>query len=61
MVLQNKTKRNIIRIGHKFLIPHVEYIVGGLENSLFNLMIHQRDIDNICLYVKDSYEAMYEL
>ena len=61
MVLQNKTKRNIIRIGHKFLITHAEYIVGGLENSLFNLMSHQRDIDNIYLYVKDSREAMYEL
>ena len=31
------------------------------ENSLFNLVSHQSDIDEIYLYAKDSYEAKYPL
>ena len=30
-------------------------------NLLFNLIIHQPDIDQICLYAKDPYEAKYQL
>ena len=38
-------------------------MIGGLgsgkTNSLFNLIIHQSDIDKIFLYAKDPYEAKY--
>ena len=30
-------------------------------NSLFNLISCQPDIDKICLYAKDPYEAIYQL
>ena len=33
---------------------------SGKTNSLFNLMNHQSDIDNIYLYAKDPYEAKYQ-
>ena len=32
---------------------------SGKTNSLFNLIIHQSDIDKIYLYAKDLYEAKY--
>ena len=31
------------------------------QNSLFNLISHQPDIDKIYLYPKDPYEAKYEI
>ena len=34
---------------------------SGKKNSLFNLISHQQDIDKIYLYVKDPYEAKYQL
>ena len=34
--------------------------VSGETISLFNLIIHQPDIDNIYLYAKDPYEAKYK-
>ena len=34
---------------------------SGKKNSLFNLISHQPDIDKIYLYVKDPYEAKYQL
>ena len=40
--------------------PYRILIIGGSgtrkKNSLFNLISHQPDIDEIYLYVKDSYE-----
>ena len=33
---------------------------SGKTNSIFNLIIQQPDIDKICLYVEDKYEANYE-
>ena len=30
-------------------------------NSLFNLIIHQPDIDKISLYAKDPYEVKHQL
>ena len=39
-------------------------IIVGLEsaktNSSFNLISHQSDTDQICLYAKDHYEAKYK-
>ena len=34
-------------------------IIGG--SRLFNLIIQEPDIDKICLYAKDPYEAKYQL
>ena len=33
---------------------------SGKQNSLFNLISQQPDIDKICLYAKDPYEAKYQ-
>ena len=34
---------------------------SGKTNSVFNLILHQPDIDKIYLYVKDPYEAKNKL
>ena len=34
---------------------------SGKGNSLFNLIIHLSNTDNIYLYAKDPYEAKYQL
>ena len=37
---------------------------SGKVNSLFNLICHQPDIDiyiELCLYVKDPFEEMYQM
>ena len=43
--------------------PYRILIIGGSgsgkTNSLFNLISHQPDIDNISLYAKDPYEGKY--
>ena len=44
--------------------PYRILIIGdsgsGKTNLLFNLTIYQPDIDKICLYAKDPYEAKYQ-
>ena len=44
--------------------PYRILIIGGSgsgkTNALFNLKSHQLDIDKICLYAKDLYEAKYQ-
>ena len=44
--------------------PYRMLIIGGSgsgkTNSLFNLIIHQPDIDKFYLYTKDPYEAKYQ-
>ena len=59
----NKTEHNSIWP----YIPDHPYrilIVGGSEsgktNALLNLINNQPDIDKICLYAKDRYEAKYQ-
>ena len=34
---------------------------SGKTNSLFNLAIQHPDFNKICLYVKNPYEAKYQL
>ena len=45
--------------------PYRILIIGGSgsgkTNSLFNLINYQPDIDKMYLYVKDPYEAKYQL
>ena len=45
--------------------PHRLLIIGGSgsgkTNSLFNLIMHQQDVDKIHLYAKDPYKAKYQL
>ena len=45
--------------------PYIILVIGGSrsgkENSLFNLISNQPDIDKIYLYAKDPYEAKYQL
>ena len=44
--------------------PYRILIIGGSEsgkrNSLFNLISQQPNIEKICLYAKDPYEAKYQ-
>ena len=44
--------------------PYRILIIGdsgsGKTNSLFNLINQKPDIDEICLYAKDPYEAKYQ-
>ena len=44
--------------------PYRILTIGGYEsgetNSLFNLISHQSDVDNIYLCSKDPYEAKYQ-
>ena len=44
--------------------PYIILIIGGpgsgKTNSLFNLIIHEPDIDKIDSYAKDPYEAKYQ-
>ena len=48
--------------------PYIILLIGGSGsakvNSLFNLICHQPDIDiyiEICLYVRDPFEEMYQM
>ena len=44
---------------HPYKISIIGGSGSGKTNSLFNLIIHQSDIDKIYLNVKDPYEAMH--
>ena len=62
------TNENIIEHNSKWpYIPDHPYrilIIGGSrpgkKNALLNLINNQPDIDKICLYAKDPYEAKYQ-
>ena len=52
MVLQMETLKNVIPIGHKFLIIHRKILIIGdpgsrKKNLLFGLINHQPDIGKI--------------
>ena len=56
--------KDIIKIGHKFLIIKILIIGGsgyGKTIGLFNLMIRQPDVRKIYLFAKDPYKAKYRL
>ena len=63
------TKENIMEQKPNWSeIPHHYYRILTAEGSrsgkiyaLLNLVSHQPDIDRICLYAKDPYEAKYQL
>ena len=65
IILQMKTKKNIIRISQKFLSIRWNLIVGGSGSgktiALVNLINHEPNIHKIYLYAKDPYEAKYQL
>ena len=44
---------------HPYRILIIRGSESGKTNSLFNLINQQPDIDKICLYAKDPYEAKY--
>ena len=61
-----------VKINHNLNWPHIPdhfyriFIIGGSgsvkTNVLLNLLKYQlRDIDKICLYVKDPFESKYQL
>ena len=60
IILSKKTSKEIIQIGHKFLIIPTAYLIVE-KNALINLISHQPNIDKIYLYAKDPYEAKYQL
>ena len=64
MILQTKTKENIIQKWP--FVPYSSYrilIIGGSisgkTNMLLNLINHQEDIDKIYLHIKDPCEVKY--
>ena len=60
---ENKTEHNL-KWHHILDYPYRILIVGGSgsgkTNALLNLINNQPDIDKICLYVKDPFEAKYQ-
>ena len=46
---------------HPYRMPVIGGPGSGKTNVLLNLTSHQPDIDKIYLYVKDPYEAKYQL
>ena len=46
---------------HPYRILIIRGSGSGKTNALFNLISNQRNIDKICLYVKDLYEEKYKL
>ena len=45
---------------HLYRILIIGASVYGKTNALLNLINNQPDIDKICFYAKDSYEAKYQ-
>ena len=62
-VNENKTKHNL-KWPHVPDHPHRILIIrgsgSGKTNALLNLVKKQPDIDKICLYAKDPYEAKHQ-
>ena len=65
MIIQKKRKQNTILEwsyipDHPYKILIIGASVYGKTNALLNLIKNQPDIDKICFYAKDSYEAKYQ-
>ena len=65
MILQKQHKRTWSKLDAIFDHPCWILIIGrtrsGKRNSLFNLIVHQSDIDKSYSYAKDPYERKYKL
>ena len=65
MILQKQHKRTWSKLDASFDHPCWILIIGrtgsGKRNSLFNLIVHQSDIDKSYSYAKDPYEGKYKL
>ena len=48
-------------LDHPYRILTIAGSGYGKTSSLFNLINQKPDIDKICLYAKDPYEAKYQL
>ena len=61
MILQKQHKRTWSKLDAIFDHPYWILIIGrtgsGKINSLFNLIVHQSDIDKSYSYAKDPYEV----
>ena len=60
---ENKTEHNSVWPyipAHSYRILIIGGSGSGKTNALFNLRNNQPDIDKICLFAKDSYEAKYQ-
>ena len=60
---ENKTEHNLkwsYILGHPYRISIIGGSGSGKTNALLNLINNQPDIDKICLYAKDPYEAKYQ-
>ena len=58
-VTKENIKKNIIQIGHKFMIIHTEYKYWRLRIRKSKFIIYsinqESDIDKICIYAKKSF------
>ena len=63
-IAKENTKQHYPNWPQIFDHPSRILIIGGpgseKTNSLFNVISQQPDIDKICLYAKDPYEAKYQ-
>ena len=60
---ENKTEHNLkwpYIPGHLYRILIMGGSESGKTNKLLNLINNQPDIDKICLYAKDPFEAKYQ-
>ena len=60
---ENKTENNLkwsYIPDHPYRILRIGGCGSGKTNELLNLINNQSDIDKICLYAKDPYEAKYQ-
>ena len=60
---ENKTEHNLKWLyipDHPYRILVIGGSGSGKTNELLNLINNQSDIDNICLYAKDPYEAKHQ-
>ena len=49
----------MIQFNHPYRLFIIRGPGSGKTSLLFNLISHQPDIDKICLYAEDTYEAKY--
>ena len=60
-MLQKKKPNPPQILNHPYVILRIRGSGSGKTNSLFNLIIHQPNIDRISVFAKDPYEGKYQL